>query len=110
MATYLLLGLRVSDRVALQLLEGVQNMRESTTYQAILQEGREVGLIEGREVGRLGEAQRLLLLQGEVRFGTPDAAIRGAIEAIHDLDRLERIGRRVVDPNVQNWEDLLSTP
>ena len=39
-ATYLLMGLRFSSEFASQLLEGVQNMQESTTYQAILKEGR----------------------------------------------------------------------
>ena len=39
-ATFLLMGLRYSDELASQLLEGVQNMKESTTYQAILREGR----------------------------------------------------------------------
>ena len=40
-ATYLLMGLRFSEELAFHLLEGVQNMRESTTYQAILREGTE---------------------------------------------------------------------
>ncbi len=105
-ATYLLMGLRYSNAFASQLLEGVQNMRESTTYQAILKEGRSEGLIEGR----VGEARRLLLLQGEIRFGPPDETTRDAIEAIGDLDRLERIGRRVVDTSVNDWESLLGTP
>jgi len=35
-ATYLLMGLRYSEELASQLLEGVQKMQESTTYQAIL--------------------------------------------------------------------------
>ena len=39
-ATYLLMGLRYSEQVISQLLEGVQNMQESTTYQSILREGR----------------------------------------------------------------------
>ncbi len=38
-ATYLLMGLRYEDKFASQLLDGVQNMKESTTYQAILREG-----------------------------------------------------------------------
>ncbi len=42
-ATYLLMGLRYSEEVALQLLEGVRTMQESTTYQAILREGRNEG-------------------------------------------------------------------
>jgi hypothetical protein len=101
-AAYWLMGLRFSDELVAQLLEGVQNMRESTTYQATLR--------EGREEGRVDEAQRLLLLQGEIHFGSPAEATREAVETIRDLNRLERMSRRVVDMSVHNWDDLLSTP
>ena len=100
-ATYLLMGLRFSEELAFQLLEGVQTMRESTTYQAILREGRQEGKIEGE--------QKLLLRQGTKRFGEPDAATLAAIEAIQDIDRLEAIGERILDPNIQDWNDLLRT-
>ena len=85
-ATYLLMGLRFSKELASRLLEGVQNMRESTTYQAIL--------TEGRNEGRVGEAQRMLLMLGETRFGEPDEATRGAVKAILDVERLERMTKR----------------
>ena len=52
-ATYLLMGLRYPKELALQLLEGVGSMRESTTYQAILNEGLEMGLEKGRSEGRM---------------------------------------------------------
>jgi predicted transposase YdaD len=105
-ATYLLMGLRYSEAVALQLLEGVQNMRESTTYQAILREGRNEGLIEGA----VRELQRVLLIQGEIRFGAPNERIRNAIEEIRDLEHLERMSRRLLDTNLHDWEGLLDTP
>jgi predicted transposase YdaD len=105
-ATYLLMGLRFERSFASQLLEGVQNMRESTTYQAILKEGREEGLAEGRR----GEAQRLILLQGEIRFGAADEATRATVEAIRDLDRLESLSKRLFDSKIDNWDDLLGTP
>jgi predicted transposase YdaD len=73
-------------------------MKESTTYQAILREGR----IEGE--------QRMLLIQGDVRFGTPDERIREAIEAIRDLEQLERLSRQLLDPTVNDWAELLDTP
>ena len=38
-ATYLLMGLCYSEELVSRLLEGVHNMQESTTYQAILREG-----------------------------------------------------------------------
>ena len=47
-ATYLLMGLCYSEELVSRLLEGVQDMQESTTYQAILREGRNEGLTEGR--------------------------------------------------------------
>ena len=49
-------------------------MQESTTYQKILREGRDEGLKEGR----ITEAQRLLLLLGEIRFGVPEGRITEA--------------------------------
>ncbi len=112
-ATYLLMGLCYSEQVVSQLLEGVQDMQESTTYQAILREGRNEGLIEGRNEGliegRVREAQRLLLLQGEIRFGAPDEATRSDIEAIRDVERLERISKRVLDASIPDWNGLLNT-
>jgi predicted transposase YdaD len=101
-ATYLLMGLRYSEEVALRLLEGVQTMKESTTYQAILREGRIEGRIEGE--------QRVLLIQGEIRFGTPDERIRHAIEEIRDLEHLERLSRRLFDTNIKDWAELLDSP
>ncbi|MGO9913593.1 MAG: hypothetical protein ACLQIB_02600 [Isosphaeraceae bacterium] len=77
-------------------------MRESTTYQAILK--------EGRNEGRISEARRLLLIQGEIRFGAPNETTRAAVEAIRDLDRLERLSGRVVDTKNTDWDALLSTP
>jgi hypothetical protein len=63
-----------------QLLEGMQTMRESTTYRRIINDGR------------LEEAQRLLLLLGTKRFREPDAATVAALRAIRDIDLLEVIG------------------
>ncbi len=104
-ATYLLMGLRFSEELAFQLLEGVQTMSQSTTYQAILREGRQ----EGRKEGEVKGEQKLLLRQGTKRFGKPDAATIAAFEAIRDLDRLEAIGERILDPNIEDWNDLLHT-
>ena len=116
-ATYLLMGLRFTDQFAMHLLEGVQNMQESTTYQAILREGlsegRNEGLIEGRNEGliegRVSEAQRLLVMLGETRFGEADDAIRRSVESILDVERLERMTRRILDTSVQDWNGLLGT-
>lgn len=118
-ATYLLMGVRYQAKLATQLLKGVWNMRESSTYQAIikegLKEGRRIGRKEGRKEGieegsvegRKQEARRLLLRLGARRFGTPDAAVVAAIEAINDVDRIEALAERVVDPKAGGWDDIL---
>ena len=97
-ATYVLMGLRYSKEVASQLLEGVHDMQESTTYQAILSEGTVTG------------EQRLLILQGTRRFGKPDSATLTAIEAIRDIEKLDALGVRIVDPDVRDWNSLLGAP
>jgi predicted transposase YdaD len=95
------------------LLEGVKRMRESKTYQAILRKGRNEGLIETRNAalfeGRVIQAQRLVLLQGEIRFGPPVDATRNDINAIRDLERLERIVLRLLDASIPDWKSLLTT-
>ncbi len=97
-AAYLLMGLRYSKEVASHLLEGVRDMQESTTYQAILSEGSVTG------------EQRLLILQGTRRFGKPDTATVAAIEAIRDIEKLDALGVRLVDPDVRDWNSLLGAP
>jgi hypothetical protein len=105
-ATYLLMGVRYPDDVVNQLLEGIQTMRESSTYQAILREGRQ----EGRQEGRVEGEQKLLLRMGTKRFGKPNAATVAEIEAVRDIDRLENLGERILDPGIRDWDELLRTP
>ena len=96
-ATYVLMGLVYPDSIAKALLEGVRKMKESTTYQAILR--------EGKAEGRLEEAKRLLLRQGHKRFGRPKVAIKSKIEAIADIVRLEHLSDRILDAN--SWDELI---
>ena len=74
-------------------------------------QGREEGREEGREVGReegaLGATQSVLLLLGGKRLGAPSEAVRTAILAITDRDRLQRLVERVLD--VETWQELLLT-
>jgi hypothetical protein len=79
-------------------------MEESSTYRAIVQKGRELGL----EQGRTEEARSILLLQGETRFGAPNAATRAAINTITDLAQLHELAVRVM--SAASWQDLLSLP
>ncbi len=84
-------------------------MRESVTYQAILEEGREEGLARGREEGlargRAVEARALLTLLGEQKFGPPDARVQAALNVIGDPERLEALARRLL--GASSWDDLL---
>ncbi len=80
-------------------------MKESSTYQAILEEGRQVGLAKGRTEGAVVEAKKLLRLQGDDAFGVPDARTTAAIERINDLAQLEDLFRRL--RSATSWQDLL---
>ena len=79
-------------------------MKESVTYQAIIEEGR----AEGEAKGALTEARKLLLIQGSSRFGLPDARVRAALERIKDLAQLEALGVQLL--TAQSWQELLGLP
>jgi hypothetical protein len=93
---YLLTGLRVRRAVAAQIFRGVRAMQESDTYLAIIDEGREK------------QAKADLLYLGEERFGPADDAIRAKLNAITDLERLDRQIKRLL--KASSWQDLLDTP
>jgi predicted transposase YdaD len=99
-ATYVLLGLRYSQEIAGVLLRGVLAMKESVTYQAIVEEGK----VEGRTE----EARKNLLLAGKELLGKPDAATRAVINGMTDLQQLEGLLQRAC--HVQSWQELLGTP
>src|SRR5205823_5222057 len=101
-ASYILTGLRVHRDVALNLFRGVRAMRESDTYLAILD--------EGRDEGRLEELRAGILEQGRIRFGPPDESLRAEINALTDLERFRRMRARLVAPNLSSWQELLQTP
>ena len=81
-------------------------MKESSTYQAILKEGQQVGLQAGLAEGAVKEASRLLLRLGSKRLGRPSARTQAALTKIADLDRLEALVERV--GMVESWHDLLA--
>ena len=99
-ATLVLLGLRYYDEhEGKQLLRGVRGMRESSTYQAILEEGR----VEGR----IREARQIVLELGTGKFGAPDAETVATMERLNDLDTLHRLALGVL--RASNWQELLAT-
>jgi predicted transposase YdaD len=103
----LLYNVLLHDRYR-RMFQGVRAMRDSTTYQYILEEGRQEGRQEGLAMGRVEEAQRTLLRQGRIRFGAPDGATETALRAITDLERLEGLLDRLV--TVSGWQELLAAP
>jgi hypothetical protein len=75
-------------------------MKESTTYQGILEEGRQEGW-------RKGVRQTILRL-GRQKFGPPRDAIGATLTTMTDLERLERMIDRILIAS--SWDDLLATP
>ncbi len=75
-------------------------MKESVTYQAIVE--------EGVAKGRLEEARQMLLDLGGEQLGQPSDDIEQVIGKIADLDRLRRLGRRL--RHVSSWLELLAVP
>jgi hypothetical protein len=71
-------------------------LKDSSFYQVLLKEGR------------IKEAQELMFRQGRLRFGRLDKATRSAIEAIDDLEPLQRLSERIL--TATNWRDLLAEP
>ncbi|MDP8925243.1 MAG: hypothetical protein M3O34_20555 [Chloroflexota bacterium] len=110
-ATQLLLGLRYDDARVRELLRGVTRMRESSTYRAILDEGRaeglSQGLAQGRAEGRVIEARRMLLALGAEKLGPPTPAVVMALEDLDDLETLERLINRVL--TAPTWQELLAS-
>lgn len=99
--TFFLLGLRrdVIEETR-RLVQGMRAMRESSTYQAVLDEGRAEGEANG--------VRRILLRLGTERFGPPDAQTRAVLEAITDVGRLEALAGRL--DRTSGWDDLLILP
>jgi hypothetical protein len=101
-AAEILLGLRHSQATVEMLLRGVRSMKESSTYQAIMEEGRQEGRIEGAT-----EALRNVLLDlGSKLLGEPGPRARKVVAQITDLDRLKALVGRL--NSVESWHTLLA--
>ena len=79
-------------------------MKESSTYQVILEEGR----MEGRNEGALTEAKKMLRLLGESAYGPPDARIAARIEPLNDLAELEDVLKHI--RTAATWQELFDRP
>jgi hypothetical protein len=97
-AAFLLTGLRVKRDVALQVFRGVRTMQDSDTYLAILEEGEEA------------KAKKVIIRQGQKRYGPPGEEITSKLDGITGLDRLDRLIDRLFDATATSWQELLDTP
>jgi predicted transposase YdaD len=96
-ATKVLLGLRYKAEFIDQLLRRMTVMKESTTYQAILREGRVEQLRE--DVRQLG--------QEKFKITTP-AEVQSALDNITDLEELRQHLQRILE--AKSWNELLALP
>ncbi len=78
-------------------------MRESSTYQAILSEGE----ARGEVIGRIDEARKTILTLGQKRFGELPPTMRSSLDAIADIDALNKIIERILD--AETWDELLTS-
>jgi hypothetical protein len=96
-ATRVLMGLRLSEDEVKRILRGgfmsEDVLEESTYYQYILRKGA------------IRHTRQLLLRQGRLKFGEPDAATVARVEAIDTLDRLDQLSERLM--LVNSWPELL---
>ncbi len=90
---YLLFGLRHNRSVAARLIERIPGVKESDTYQAILEEGESRGVV------------RTFIEIAQNFLGPPDATTVAAIKAVHTSDRWPRVVQRV--GKVRTWAELL---
>jgi len=86
-------------------LQGVVTMKESVTYQAIIEEGMAEGLAKGLAKGEIDEARKILLLQGRSRFGEPSPEVVAAVHAVTEVQKLEELTVRLLQ--AASWQELL---
>jgi hypothetical protein len=92
----ILAGMRVEQANLADIFQGVGLMAETTAYDYLV------------EQGEIKRSHRLLIRLGRDRFEAPDSTTEAEINAITDLDRLERMV--VAVRYAKNWQDLLNTP
>lgn len=104
-STMILAGMRVDfntiDKLARKLLT-MDPLKESPTYPLVMK------MLENwvNWHVRVGEARKILIRMGRIRFGPLPRAIRPTLMAINDPERLERLAERVL--TATSWKDLLA--
>jgi hypothetical protein len=115
---YTMCGLRYSPSQIRRFFMGIRNiMEDSETYQELLQECTakaeakaeakvEAAVEAAVLVHEKARSRTLLLKQGGKKFGPADAGTEAAVNAIDDLDRLDRLAVALLD--VTTWAELLA--
>ena len=115
---YILMGLRYTPDFVSLIAKGVQLMKESSTYQAIIAEGEAKGeakgeargeargIAKGEAKGKAEEARRMLIRIGTLRMGAPSERTRELIERISSVERLEDLTEYAVTSST--WDELLT--
>lgn len=91
--TSVLMGMRYQPKEVLPYFSKGSAMKESTTYQAIVEEGEVKGIRE------------TLLLLGGKKLGAPEKDISAALANITDIAKLRAMTERLLD--VESWQELV---
>jgi hypothetical protein len=94
-ATFVLLGLKY-DKIFVEKMMSKNVLELSSTYQALLHEGRMAGNLE--------EARKMLLRVGQRRLGEADAETKAFLESITSVETLESFADRLWD--IESWAEL----
>jgi predicted transposase YdaD len=103
-SVYLLMGMRYTTALVIELLQGVMGMQESVTYQHILREGEAKGEARGEASG----IRKTILRIGAHRFGPPTQEVMDRLEALDSVEALQAISDRFLE--VETWDELLRQP
>jgi predicted transposase YdaD len=101
-AAQFLSGLLYAADFTRTLFRGVVNMTESSLYQSVLEQGREIGREQGREAG----IRDAILALGESQFGKADDSVRQSLESIHNIQQLMSLLNRT--RSAASWSELLN--
>lgn len=96
-----LMRLRYDNMTTQELLASIPDVEEYPGFKMFLDKGR----AQGREEGRLKQAQEVLIKLGSKRFGPPATLETAAIQNIHDVDRLVALNEKLFE--VAGWQELL---
>jgi hypothetical protein len=94
-ATFILASMHIEPTVAREVIDRVLNLKDSPGYQYILKEGA------------IECARDIILKQGRVKLGEPTDKQAAKLQAIKDLERLDRIAVKML--TAKNWDALLRT-